>query len=81
MSDRHLTPLEYTLQQVVMLFRELLTQLAEARLTLTYRMVFRFCKHEGINYLVLRYLNTGPPPFEEFAEEGLHDREFWSSFT
>jgi len=28
-----------------------------------------------IKYLVLRYLNTGASPFEEWAEEWLHEGE------
>jgi len=72
MSGRHLTQSEYALQQVVVLFGDLLSQLEEARLTHTYQVVFRFCKLEGIDYLVLRYLNTGASPFEEWAEEWLH---------
>jgi len=75
MSGRHLTQSEYTLQQIVGLFRELLSWLDEARLTYTYQVVFRFCEFENIDYLVLRYLNTGALPFEEWAEEWLHDRE------
>jgi len=49
--------------------------LAEAGLTCTYRDVFHFCELENINYLVLRYLNTGALPYEEWAEEWLHNRE------
>ena len=41
----------------------------------TYRVVFRFCQLEGIDYLVLRYLNTGALPFEEFSEEWLYNGE------
>jgi hypothetical protein len=33
----------------------------------------RYCELEGINYLVLRYLNTGAGPFEEWAKEWLYD--------
>jgi hypothetical protein len=75
MSGRHLTESQYALQQVVVLFGELLSQLVEACLTHTYRVVFRFCKLKNIDYLVLRYFNTGAPPFEEWAEEWLHDGE------
>jgi len=71
MSGRHLTSSEYALQQIVILFGELLSQLAEACLTHIYRVVFRFWELENIDYLVLLYLNTGTPPFEEFAEEWL----------
>jgi hypothetical protein len=72
MSGRHLTQSEYALQQVVELFGNLLFQLEEAHLTHTYRTVFRFCQLQNIDYLVLRYLNTGALPFEEWAEEWLH---------
>jgi len=72
MSGRHLTQSEYALQWTVELFRDLLSQLDEARLTHTYCMVFRFCELKNIDYLVLRYLNTGALPFEEWAEEWLH---------
>jgi len=75
MSGSHLTQSEYALQQVVMLFGELLPQLAEARLTHTYQVVFRFGDLKDIDYVVLRYMNTGAPPFEEWAEEWLHDGE------
>jgi len=75
MSGRHLTQYEYALQQVVMLFGELLSQLAEAHLTHTYQVVFRFCELENIDYLVLRCLNSGASPFEEWANEWLHNVE------
>jgi hypothetical protein len=75
MSGRHLTQSEYALQQVVELFGNLLFQLDEAHLTHTYQVVFRFCQLENIEYLVLRYLNTGVLPFEELAEEWLFDGE------
>jgi len=73
MSGQRLTQSEYAIQQVVVLFGKLLSQLAEAGLTLTYRDIFRFCELEGIDFLVWRYLNTGQPPFEEWAEEWLHE--------
>jgi len=81
MSGQHLTPSKYALQQVVVLFGKVLSQLAKALLTHTYRVVFRFCKLDNIDYLVLRYLNTGAPPFEEFAKEWLHDGEAQSPYT
>jgi hypothetical protein len=73
MSGQHLSQSEYALQQVVVLFGELLIQLSEAGLTSTYRDVLRFCELENINYLVLRYVDTGAGPDEEWAEEWLHD--------
>jgi hypothetical protein len=70
-----LTQSEYALQQVVELFGNLLFQLEEAHLTHTYQTVFRFCQLENIDYLVLRYLNTGALAFKEWAEEWLYDGE------
>jgi hypothetical protein len=75
MSGQRLSRSEYTLQQVVVLFGELLIQLAEAGLTRTYRDVLRYCELENINYLVLRYVNTGAGPYKEFAKAWLHDGE------
>jgi hypothetical protein len=75
MSGRHLTQSEYALQRVVELFGDLLIQLEEARLTHTYQVVIHFCQLENIEYLVLRYLNTGTLPFKEWAEEWLFDGE------
>jgi hypothetical protein len=75
MSGQQLTQSKYALQQVVELFGNLLIQLEEAHLTHIYQTVFRFCELEYIDYLVLRYLNTGALPFEEWAEEWLFDGE------
>jgi hypothetical protein len=75
MSGQRLSHSEYALQQTVVLFGELLIQLNEAGFTRTYRDVLRYCELENINYLVLRYVNTGAGQFEEFAEEWLHDGE------
>jgi hypothetical protein len=75
MSGRHLTQSEYALKQVVELFGNLLIQLEAAHLTQTYQTVFRFCQLENIDCLVLKYLNTGARPFEEWAEEWLFDGE------
>jgi len=75
MSGRHLTIFKYALRQVVVLFSKLLSRLEEAGSTRTYRDVFRVCELENIDYVVLRYLNTGASPFEEWAEEWLHNGE------
>jgi hypothetical protein len=75
MSGRRLSQSEYALQRVVVLFGELLIQLVEAGLTHTYRDVIRYCELENIDYLVLRYVNTGAGPFEEWAEAWLYDGE------
>jgi hypothetical protein len=72
MSGAQLSAYEYALQKVVVLFGELLIQLDKAGLTHTYRDVLRYCELENIHYLVLRYVNTGAGPYEEFAEEWLH---------
>jgi hypothetical protein len=72
-SGQPLSQYEYALQQSVVLFGELLILLEEAGLTHTYRDVLRFCELKNIDCLVLRYLNTGQPPFEEWAEEWLLD--------
>jgi hypothetical protein len=81
MSGPPLSQYEYALQQCVVCLGELLTQLEEARLTHTYEKTFCFCELKNIDYLELRYLNTGQPPFEEWAEEWLHDRQAYSSYT
>jgi hypothetical protein len=75
MSGRHLSQSEYALQQVVVLFGELLIQLDEAGLTHTYHDVLRYCELENINFLVLRYMNTGAGPYKEWAEDWLNDGE------
>jgi hypothetical protein len=76
MSGQRLSQSKYALQQVVVLFGELLIQLDEAGLTHTYRDVLRYCELENINYLVLRYVNTGAGPFEEFAGIGCTTGKF-----
>jgi hypothetical protein len=64
-SGQHFTQTEYALQQVVKLFGDWLSQLNEARLTHTCHVVFRIYQLEDIDYLVLRYVNSGAQPFEE----------------
>ena len=49
--------------------------LQELNLTHIYQLVFGFAQLENIDYLVLRYLNTGLLPFEEFSEDLLFDDE------
>ena len=75
MPGHRYTQSEYTLQQVVETFGNLLYSLAEHHLTHTYRVVLSFCELDGIDYLVLRYQDTGRLPFEEYSEEWLFDRE------
>jgi len=75
MPGRRYTPSKYALQKIVESFGNLLFKLAEHNLTHTYAVVFRFSQLENIDYLVLRYLNTGALPFEEFSREWLFDGE------
>jgi len=75
MPGHQYTPAEYALQKIVASFGNFLFELAKHHLTHIYAVVFRFCQLENINYLVLRYLNTGALPFEEFSEEWLYDGE------
>jgi hypothetical protein len=62
-------PAVYALQLKVESFGRLLSELEEHRLTNIYAVVLLFCQLENIDYLVLRYLNTGALPFEEFSKE------------
>jgi hypothetical protein len=75
MPGHQYTPAEFALQKIVETYGRLLSELAEHHLTHTYAVVIRFCELENINYLVLRYINTGALPFEEFSEEWLFDGE------
>jgi len=75
MPGHQYTQAEYALQRVVESFGNLLSEFAEHRLPHTYAVVLRFCELENIDYLVLRYLNTGALPFEEYSEEWLYDGE------
>jgi hypothetical protein len=75
MSGHEFTPAEYAVQRVVESFGNFLFELAEHCLTHTYAVVFRFCQLESIDFLVLRYLNTGALPYEEFSKEWLFNRE------
>jgi hypothetical protein len=75
MSGHQYTSAEFALQQKVESFARLLSELEEHCLTHIYAVVFRFCQLENIDYLVLRYLNTGALPLEEFSEELLFDGE------
>jgi len=70
MPGHRYTHAEYALIRNVETFGNLLFTLHEHNLTHTYRVVFRFAQLENIDYLVLRYMNTGLLPFEEFSEEG-----------
>jgi len=75
MPGHRYTPAGYTLQRVVESFGNLLYELAEHHLTHTYAVAFHFCQLENIDYLVLRYLNTGALPFKEFSEKSLFEGE------
>jgi hypothetical protein len=69
MPGHHYTHAKFTLQRIVETLDNLLLQLKEHHLTHTYQEVFRFCDLECIDYLVLRYLNTGGLPFQESYRE------------
>jgi hypothetical protein len=75
MPGHHSAPAEFVLRRIVESFGNHLFQLEELHLTHIYRVVFCFCKDKNIGYLVLRYLNTGALPFEEFSEDWLIDSE------
>jgi hypothetical protein len=75
MPGHQYTTAEYALQKIVESLGNLLFELAEHCLTHMYAVVFRFCQLEGIDYLVLGYLNTGTLTFEDFSEEWLFDGE------
>ena len=75
MPGHRYTPAEYALTQVVETFGNHLFTLHEHNLIHTYRVVLRFVQLENIDYLVLRYLNTGLLPFEEFSEDGSWNEE------
>jgi hypothetical protein len=75
MPGHQYTPTKYALQKVIEGFGNLLFELAENRLTHIDAVVFHFCQLENINYLELRYPNTGALPVEEFSEEWLFDGE------
>jgi hypothetical protein len=75
MPGHHYTHEEYSLRQVVRSFGDLLFQLEVLHLTYTDHVVYQFCELENIGYLVLRYLNTGALPYEEFSKDWLFDRE------
>jgi len=75
MPGHRYTHAEYALQQVVELFGNLVFALHEHNLFHTYCVVFRFVQLENIDYVVLRYLNTGLLPFEGFSEDLLFDEE------
>jgi len=75
MPGHRYTPYEYALHQTVELFGNLLYTLQEHNLLHIYRVVFRFLQLENLDYLVLRYLNTGLLPFEVYSEDLLFDEE------
>jgi hypothetical protein len=75
MPGHRYTPAEYALQQKVESFGRLLSELEEHCFSHIYTVVLLWCQLENIDYLVLRYINTGALPFEEFSEEWLHDGE------
>jgi hypothetical protein len=81
MPGHQYRPAKYAFQRVVENFGNLLFALEEHHLTNTYAVVFQFGQRENIDFLVLRYLNTGSLSCEEFSEEWLFDGEVLSSST
>jgi len=79
MPGHRLAQSAYALQHVVEHFGNLLFGVKEHHLTHTYRVVLHFCEVENIDYLVLRYRNTGALPFDEYSEERLFDGEVYFS--
>jgi hypothetical protein len=75
MAGHQYKPAEYALQQVVERFGIMFSELAKHNVTHTCVVVFLFSQIENINYLVLRYLDTGALPFEEFSKVWLHNGE------
>jgi hypothetical protein len=75
MPGHQYTPAEYAQKRVVESFGNLLFEIGKHCLTHTYAVVYHFSQIENIEDLVLRYLNTGALPFEEFSEEWLYDDE------
>jgi len=75
MPGHRYTPAEFALQRTVALFGDLLFTLHEHNLIHIYQVVYRFVQLEILDYLVLRYLNTGSLPFEEFSEDSWYDAE------
>jgi len=81
MSGRHLSQSGYALQQILILVRQLLSQLHDVHMPYTYGVVFHFCEPENIDDLGFSYLNTSTPPCEEWAEEWLYEGDVKSSFA
>jgi len=81
LPGHHYTPAEYALQRQLQFFGHWLSLFEEQLSTDIYWVVFLFCKHENIGFLVLWYLNTGALPFEEFSEDWLIVGEAWSLFS
>jgi len=73
MPGQRYTHSEYALQHTVELLGNHLYTLYEHNQIHIYRVVFRFTQLDGIDYLVVRYLNTGLLPFEEFSEDQSFD--------
>jgi len=65
----------YVLEKIVENFGKLLLQLKDHHLIHTYRVVLHFCQLENIDYLVLRYINTGALPSNKYSGEWLFDGE------
>jgi len=59
MAGHQYTPAEYTLQWILKSFGDLLFQSKEYQLAHMYHVVSCFCELQNVDYVVLRYLNTG----------------------
>jgi hypothetical protein len=75
MPGHYYTQAEYALQQIVECFSNMLFELAEHRETHSYAVVVCFCEQDSIDYVVVRYLNTGTLSSEEYSKEWLCDGE------
>jgi hypothetical protein len=73
MAGYESTAAEYALQRVTESVRILFSELVEHRSTHISVVVFRCPHSKNIDYLVMRYLNTGNLPFEEISEEWWFD--------
>jgi hypothetical protein len=81
MPGHHYTAAGLALQRVVESFGNSRFKLAEHRFTHTYAVGFRFCQLENMYYLVVRFLNTGTLPLEEFSKVVYIGDGQWHRFT
>jgi hypothetical protein len=67
------TPTKNALQRVLETFGNLLFSLAKHHLSHYYTLLCCSCELESIDYLVLKYLNTGALPWVKYSEQMLFD--------